>query len=95
MRLLRRSNDGEFSLTTDLLSKDEIPPYAILSHTWGADTEEVTFKDLTNGAGKDKPGYERLRLLLPVAPFIMSLPPLPSLAPHPSLASISRRLAFR
>ena len=61
MRLLRCSNDGEFSLTTDLLSKDEIPPYAILSHTWGADTEEVTFKDLTNGAGRDKPGYEKIR----------------------------------
>jgi len=61
MRLLQRSNDGEFSLTTDLLSEDKIPPYAILSHTWGADTEEVTFKDLTNGAGKDKPSYKKIR----------------------------------
>jgi hypothetical protein len=31
-----------------------------LSHTWGADAEEVTFEDLTNGTGKDKPGYEKI-----------------------------------
>src|ERR1700733_4048212 len=60
MRLLRRSNTSEFSLTKDLVGDDIIPPYAILSHTWGADTE-VTFEDLTNGTGKDKPGYEKIR----------------------------------
>jgi hypothetical protein len=31
MRLLERNNGGEFSLTKDLL--DDIPEYAILSHT--------------------------------------------------------------
>ncbi|KAF2187223.1 HET-domain-containing protein [Zopfia rhizophila CBS 207.26] len=61
MRLLRRSNDGELGLTNNLGGKDTIPPYAILSHTWGADTEEVTFEDLTNGSGKDKPGYKKIR----------------------------------
>jgi hypothetical protein len=61
MRLLRRSNTSEFSLTKDLVGDDTIPPYAILSHTWGADAEEVTFEDLTNGTGKDKPGYEKIR----------------------------------
>ena len=61
MRLVRRSNSGEFSLTEDFVSKDTIPPYAILSHTWGANAEEVTFEDLTNGTGKDKPGYEKIR----------------------------------
>ncbi|KAF2685713.1 HET-domain-containing protein [Lentithecium fluviatile CBS 122367] len=60
MRLLRRSKAGEFSLTEDLAGDEAIPPYAILSHTWGADTEEVTFEDLTNGTGKDKPGYEKI-----------------------------------
>ena len=60
MRLVRRSNSGEFSLTEDFISKDTIPPYAILSHTWGADAEEVTFEDLTNGTGKDKPGYKKI-----------------------------------
>jgi hypothetical protein len=51
MRLLQ-CNESGFSLT-DYLIKD-IPPYAILSHTWGADTEEVTFKDLIEGTGKGK-----------------------------------------
>jgi hypothetical protein len=58
MRLLRRSDTSEFSLTQ--FRDEAIPPYAILLHTWGADTEEVTFEDLTNGSGKDKPGYEKL-----------------------------------
>ncbi|ORY10967.1 HET-D protein [Clohesyomyces aquaticus] len=59
MRLLRRSGTGDFSLTP--FSDDAIPPYAILSHTWGADTEEVTFDDLTNGTGKNKAGYEKIQ----------------------------------
>jgi hypothetical protein len=54
MRLLERKNDDEFTLTKDII--DNIPHYAILSHTWGADTEEVTFRDLTDGTGKDKTG---------------------------------------
>jgi len=61
MRLLLHSNTGEFSLTKDLVSDDTILPYMILSHTWGADTEEVTFEDLTNGIGKDKPSYKKIR----------------------------------
>jgi hypothetical protein len=40
---------------------DNIPEYAILSHTWGADTEEVTFRDLTVGTGKSKAGYDKIR----------------------------------
>jgi len=60
MRLLERKNDDEFTLTKDII--DNIPHYAILSHTWGADTVEVTFRDLTDGTGKDKPGYSKIRL---------------------------------
>ena len=60
MRLLRRSNTGEFGLTKDLVGDDTVPPYAILSHTWGADTEEVTFEDLTSGTGKHKIGYRKI-----------------------------------
>jgi Heterokaryon incompatibility protein (HET) len=58
MRLLERNNDGEFSLTKDF--GDDIPRYAILSHTWGADTEEVTFRDLMDGTGKGKVGYNKI-----------------------------------
>src|ERR1700735_5450999 len=61
MRLLRRSKSGEFSFSRNFVGNDIIPPYAILSHTWGADSTEVTFEDLTNGTGKDKPGYEKIR----------------------------------
>jgi len=60
MRLLQRSETGEFSLTKDLDGDDPIPPYAILSHTWGLDTEEVTFEDMTNGTGENTPGYGKL-----------------------------------
>ncbi|PVH94224.1 HET-domain-containing protein [Periconia macrospinosa] len=60
MRLLRRCDAGEFSLTEDLIGDDSIPPYAILSHTW-QEGEEVTFKDLTDGTGQDKNGYNKIR----------------------------------
>ena len=60
MRLLKRNNTGEFSLTKDFVS-DDIPRYAILSHTWGPDTEEVSFKDMMDGTGKSKPGYDKIR----------------------------------
>ncbi|OCL04895.1 hypothetical protein AOQ84DRAFT_414979 [Glonium stellatum] len=59
MRLLKLNNNGELSLTKDLI--DKIPPYGILSHTWGDDEEEVTFQDLKNGSGKKKAGYKKVR----------------------------------
>ncbi|KAF2188788.1 HET-D, partial [Zopfia rhizophila CBS 207.26] len=61
MHLLRWSNTGEFTLTDNLADEEAVPPYAILSHTWGPDADEVTFEDLTNGTGKNKPGYEKIR----------------------------------
>ncbi|KAF2465660.1 uncharacterized protein BDR25DRAFT_346155 [Lindgomyces ingoldianus] len=60
MRLLRRSSTSDFSLE-DFASDNTIPPYAILSHTWGTDTDEVTFEDLISGTGKNKPGFEKIR----------------------------------
>ena len=59
MRLLQYNNDSEFSLTKDFVG-GEIPEYAILSHTWGADTEEVTYRDLIDGTGKNKAGYKKI-----------------------------------
>jgi hypothetical protein len=58
MRLLKHEDDGEFSLIEFVGNKN--PPYAILSHTWGADNEEVTFKDLVEGTGKSKDGYAKI-----------------------------------
>ncbi|PVH69230.1 HET-domain-containing protein [Cadophora sp. DSE1049] len=59
MRLLKLEANGEFSLTNDITYP--ITPYAILSHTWGEDDEEVTFEDLKDGSGKTKNGYKKLR----------------------------------
>jgi hypothetical protein len=60
MRLLEYNNNGELSLTKDFVSGG-IPEYAILSHTWGADTDEVTYRDLIDGTGKNKVGYKKIR----------------------------------
>jgi len=58
MRLLQRERNGEFSLV-EFFGKN-IPPYAILSHTWGADDQEVTFRDIVDATGKNKAGYRKI-----------------------------------
>ncbi|KAI4592830.1 hypothetical protein KJ359_010383 [Pestalotiopsis sp. 9143b] len=58
MRLLQLDGNEGLTLTTDLIN--DIPPYAILSHTWGADGDEVTFQDASQKGGHDKPGYEKI-----------------------------------
>jgi hypothetical protein len=58
MRLLQLQDDGEISLTE--YAGSSIPPYAILSHTWGFDNDEVVFKDLVRGRGKTEKGYCKL-----------------------------------
>ncbi len=60
MRLLQYSSTGDFTLTRDLVGDEPIPPYAILSHTWGQNTE-VTFGDVINGTSKDKLGYRKIK----------------------------------
>ena len=57
MRLLQCNNDGKFSLEEFI--GDTIPRYAILSHTWGADHDEVTLADLEKDTGTTKVGYRR------------------------------------
>ncbi|KXX82120.1 Vegetative incompatibility protein HET-E-1 [Madurella mycetomatis] len=39
----------------------ETPPYAILSHTWGDDCEELAFRDVEKGK-IDKPGVGSVKL---------------------------------
>ncbi|KAL6892130.1 hypothetical protein GGI43DRAFT_196890 [Trichoderma evansii] len=39
-----------------------VPPYAILSHTWGPDSEELNFRDIEDG-NIDKPGIGSLKFL--------------------------------
>ncbi|KAH8750226.1 hypothetical protein F5883DRAFT_435240, partial [Diaporthe sp. PMI_573] len=40
--------------------RSRLPKYAILSHTWGSENEEVTFQDLGYGSGRDKIGFDKL-----------------------------------
>lgn len=58
MRLLQLYDNGECGLVERFGSN--IPPYAVLSHTWGDDSEEVTFKDVKKGRGKDTTGYGKI-----------------------------------
>lgn len=60
MRLLEHSDAGEFSVTEYFVNNDEIPPYAILSHTWVVGLE-VILEELRNGTGKSKSGYDKIR----------------------------------
>jgi len=61
MRLLERDDTGKFRVTKHLPNDaiPEIPPYAILSHTWG--DEEVLFKDMEDGTAKKKAGYTKIQ----------------------------------
>jgi hypothetical protein len=56
MRLL--SLDGHGELAWEEFGQASIPPYAILSHTWG--TEEVSFLDLIGKNGKNKAAYRKI-----------------------------------
>jgi len=60
IRLLQRRNKDDYRLT--YFNEGAIPPYAVLSHRWGQDEEEVTLEDITNGTGKDKAGYRKIQL---------------------------------
>ena len=59
MRLLEIDERGELGFTKVLQDND--PTYAILSHTWGREDEEVDFNDLKTGFGMDKPGYSKIQ----------------------------------
>jgi hypothetical protein len=59
MRLLECNGHDTFSLTEFV--GINIPRYAILSHIWGADGDEVTFKDLAEGTGSIKVGYNKIQ----------------------------------
>ncbi len=50
------NNDSEFSLMQFF---DDIPRYAILSHTWGL--QEVTFRDMIDRNRTSKTGFDKIR----------------------------------
>lgn len=58
MRLLRRISEDNFELTT--FNTDDVPPYAILSHTC-VEGQEVTYNELVAGADKNTASYSKIR----------------------------------
>jgi hypothetical protein len=58
MRLLRLDHDDELSLVERY--EGNIPPYAILSHTWGTDDDEVTYLDFKHMANLHRPGWNKI-----------------------------------
>ena len=58
MRLLKYLSGSNFELLS--FDDDNLPPYAILSHTWTVG-EEVTYGELMTGGGKNKTGYSKIR----------------------------------
>ncbi|KAG9206091.1 hypothetical protein G6514_004812 [Epicoccum nigrum] len=68
MRLLHIATDGRLRWAREYIGNEEVPDYAILSHTWGE--QEVIFDDLKNldstediGA-KSKVGWGKIRFCL-------------------------------
>ncbi|ORX97285.1 heterokaryon incompatibility protein-domain-containing protein [Clohesyomyces aquaticus] len=59
MPLLKINHNGNFSLTR--FGPNNIPPYAILSHTWEADEQELTFEEMMTGTGLNKAGVAGYR----------------------------------
>jgi hypothetical protein len=57
MRLLKRSSNGDIELISFI--DNNLPPYAILSHTWTVE-QEVMYHELVEGTGKNKTGYTKI-----------------------------------
>jgi len=59
MRLIQIGDNDSISLTQDLVGDDEIPSYAILSHTW-QESQEATFDDVVRCSGDGKAGWNKI-----------------------------------
>jgi hypothetical protein len=59
MYLLEYNKDRELMITS--FDDNKPPPYAILSHRWGEEVEEVSFEDIASNTGKGKSGYKKIR----------------------------------
>jgi hypothetical protein len=60
MRLLKHLPAGGGFELNSFDNNNDIPPYAILSHTW-TDGQEVTYNELLAGTGVIKSGYAKIR----------------------------------
>jgi hypothetical protein len=59
MRLLQLEDNGDVSIG-EYVEEDGLR-YAILSHRWGKDQDEVTFKDMVKETGRNKKGFAKIR----------------------------------
>ncbi|KAI1741485.1 hypothetical protein F4680DRAFT_66278 [Xylaria scruposa] len=59
MRLIQIHGDGSLALTGSI-TNDKIPKYAILSHTWGNEDQEVSFDGMVRGEERNKQGYRKV-----------------------------------
>jgi len=84
MRLLRLQSCGSSNL--EEFSEDRVPPYAILSHTWGQMSDEITLKVLVgsyeNKAATPSFSFAAVKLLKTTSITVGSI----------SVVSISRAL---
>ncbi|KAI3317873.1 heterokaryon incompatibility protein-domain-containing protein [Xylariaceae sp. AK1471] len=60
MRLLECQYDGTFRFI-DRFFGNRVPPYAILSHTWGDERDEVLYEDMIAQSGSEKQGYRKIK----------------------------------
>lgn len=58
MRLLQLGTGTALSFEEYLIT--DLPPFAILSHTWGSDDDEVTYLDVVQRRGERKAGFQKL-----------------------------------
>ncbi|PMD29259.1 HET-domain-containing protein [Hyaloscypha variabilis F] len=64
MRLLKINNVNGDDVEFELVNREGKPNYAILSHTWGKDTDELSFEDMKNDEGCNKIGYQKMKKFL-------------------------------
>ena len=68
MRLLQLEAHGKITLTGEFMGDDIVPPYAILSHSWGNDHDEVTIEDIKRGKfDEHKPGFRKVQIAAQLA----------------------------
>jgi hypothetical protein len=58
MRLLSFDSNDQPCLTP--FSELEAPQYAVLSHTWGPSSGEITFAEILGNSGREKAGYRKI-----------------------------------
>jgi hypothetical protein len=58
MRLLQLGTNNALSFKEYLVT--DLPPFAILSHTWGSDDDEITYLDVVQRRGEKKAGFQKI-----------------------------------